>query len=69
MKRHASSRSVFTTAEGVFRVTLLPPGNYTVTVKADGVRRAHFEVHPVTGSETSSLSVTLSIAGAAPACR
>ena len=28
------SRSVTTTPEGVFRVPLLPPGRYTVTVKA-----------------------------------
>src|ERR1035438_7853387 len=34
------SRSVVTTAEGVFRVPLLPPGIYTVTVKATGGARS-----------------------------
>jgi hypothetical protein len=58
-----ASRSAMTTAEGVFRVPLLPPGSYTVTVNA--VRFAqHISRHiPVTVSETSSLNVTLAVAG------
>ncbi|MEI9970360.1 MAG: carboxypeptidase-like regulatory domain-containing protein [Terracidiphilus sp.] len=32
------SRSVVTTAEGVFRVPLLLPGTYTVTIKAAGLQ-------------------------------
>lgn len=58
-----ASRSVFTSAEGVFRVPLLLPGSYTVTVKAAGFAprtSAHIEV---TVSETASLNLTLSVAG------
>jgi hypothetical protein len=58
------SRSVVTTAEGVFRVPLLPPGSYTVTVTAVGFAGHTFQNIPVTVSETSSLNVTLSVAGA-----
>ena len=58
------SRSVITTPEGVFRVTLLTPGNYSVTIKADGFAEHTSRSIAVTGSETSSLNVTLTIAGA-----
>lgn len=58
------SRSVNTTAEGVFRVSLLPPGIYSVTLKAAGFVDQTLHSIPVTVSETSSLNVTLSIAGA-----
>ena len=58
------SRSATTTSDGVFRLALLPPGMYAVSVKAPG-----YEVHTspsvqVTVSETSSLPVTLVVAGA-----
>ena len=36
-----ASRSAVTTPEGVFRVPLLSPGTYTVTVKAQRLSRAH----------------------------
>ena len=58
------SRSVVTTAEGVFRVPLLPPGSYTVTVTEAGFAGHTAQHIPVTVSETSSLNVTLNIAGA-----
>src|ERR1700722_10940647 len=57
------SRSVTTTAEGVFRVPLLPPGAYAVTVKAAGFAENTSPSIQVTVSKTSSLNVTLAIAG------
>ena len=57
------SRSVMTTAEGVFRVPLLPPGAYAVTVKAAGFAENTSPSIKVTVSETASLNVTLAIAG------
>ena len=59
-----ASRSVTTTSEGVFRVPLLLPGTYTVTVKAPGFAETSSHSIKVTVSETSSLNVTLTIAGA-----
>jgi len=56
-----ASRSVNTTAEGVFRFPLLPPGSYTVTVTAAGFAPRVSKSVPVTVSETSSLSVTLTV--------
>ncbi len=58
------SRSAITTAEGVFRVQLLAPGSYTVTVRATGFSEHHSPSIMVTASETSSLHVTLAVAGA-----
>jgi hypothetical protein len=58
------SRSVATTQEGLFRVPLLLPGTYTVTVKAPGFADNTSHSIDVTVSETSSLSVTLAVAGA-----
>jgi hypothetical protein len=57
------SRSVMTTAEGVFRVPLLPPGAYAVTVKAAGFAENTSPSIQVTVSKTASLNVTLTIAG------
>ncbi len=57
------SRSVLTTEEGVFRVPLLLPGSYAVTVKAPGFADSVTPSIAVTVSETSSLNVTLTIAG------
>ena len=57
------SRSVFTTTEGLFRFPLLPPGSYTVTVKATGFAGHISQSILVTASETSSLNVTLTVAG------
>jgi len=57
------SRSVLTTEDGVFRVPLLLPGSYTVTVKAPGFANSVTPSVAVTVSETSSFNVTLTIAG------
>ena len=57
-----ASRSVFTSAEGVFRVPLLLPGSYTVTVKAAGFAPRTSTHVEVTVSETASLNLTLSVA-------
>jgi hypothetical protein len=57
------SRLATTTAEGVFRVQLLPPGSYTVTVRATGFAEHTSQSILVTASETSSLRVTLTVAG------
>ncbi|MGB7190014.1 MAG: TonB-dependent receptor, partial [Acidobacteriaceae bacterium] len=56
------SRSVITSAEGVFRVPLLPPGSYSLQVSATGfgLRTVHSIIVPV--SETTSVNVRLSIA-------
>ncbi len=56
------SRSAVTTPEGVFRVPLLSPGTYTVTVKAKDFQEQTSQPIPVTASETSSLNVTLTVA-------
>ena len=63
------SRSVLTTEEGVFRVPLLLPGSYSVTVKASGFADHVSKSIPVTVSETSSLSITLAIAGESASVR
>ena len=48
------SRSVTTTQEGVFRVPLLLPGAYTVTVKAAGfAEKTSRSINVNRGSETS----------------
>ncbi len=57
------SRSVLTTEEGVFRVPLLLPGSYTVTVKASGFADSVTTSIAVTVSEMSSFDVTLTIVG------
>src|SRR5271163_3946535 len=56
------SRSVTTTTDGVFRVPLLLPGSYTVTVTAPGFALNTVSAVQVTVSETTSLNVTLAIA-------
>jgi hypothetical protein len=58
------SRSAISTAEGVFRVPLLPPGTYTVTAKAAGFAEQTLQSIQVIVSETSSMNVKLTIAGA-----
>jgi hypothetical protein len=58
------SRAVKTTSEGVFRVPLLLPGTYTVTVTVPGFSVNTSQLIQVTVSETSSLDVRLSVAGA-----
>jgi hypothetical protein len=57
------SRLVATTSEGVFRVPLLLPGTYAVTVRAPGFATNTSHSIQVTVGETSSLSVVLTVAG------
>jgi hypothetical protein len=57
------SRSVTATPEGSFRVPLLLPGTYTVTVSASGFAANTLRSIQVTVSETSSVSVTLAVNG------
>ena len=58
------SRSVTTSADGGFRVSLLPPGVYAVSVTAPGFALNTVQSVQVTVSETTSLSVILAIAPA-----
>jgi len=58
-----ASRMVRTTSEGVFRVPLLLPGKYSVLVSAQGFARNASVLIDVTVSETSSVNVTLAVAG------
>jgi Carboxypeptidase regulatory-like domain/TonB dependent receptor len=58
------SRSLRTTSTGVFRVPLLPPGTYSVTVTAPGFAANTSRSIQVTVSETTSMTVTLAIAAA-----
>ncbi len=59
------SRSVITTSEGLFRVPLLLPGEYAVTVKAAGFAENASHSITVTVSQTSSINVTLAVSAAA----
>jgi hypothetical protein len=57
------SRSVTTTSTGLFRIPLLPPGSYVVTVRAAGFAVNTSQLVVVTVSQASSLNVTLAVAG------
>lgn len=59
-----AARTVRTTSEGTFRVPLLPPGMYTVTVQATGFAESTTHQVQVTVSQISSMSVVLTIAHA-----
>jgi hypothetical protein len=58
------SRAVVSNAEGEFRVSLLSPGSYSVSVKAPGFAERTAQSIQVTGSETTALGVKLEIATA-----
>ena len=58
------SRAVKSTSEGLFRVPLLLPGTYTVTVTVPGFSVSTSRLVQVTVSQTVSLNVQLSVAGA-----
>ncbi len=62
------SRTISTTAEGVFRVPLLVPGNYSVQVDAEGFQHETFHHVHVAVSETTVLNVKL-VLESAPAER
>ena len=51
-------------AQGGFRIPLLPPGNYTVTITADGFQPLTIPSVHVTASEVQTLDGTLAIADA-----
>jgi len=59
-----ASRHVTTTSEGVYHVSLLPPGSYIVAVTAPGFATGVAKAVQVTVSETSSVNVILKVAGA-----
>jgi Carboxypeptidase regulatory-like domain len=59
-----ASRVVLSEAQGVFRVTLLPPGRYTISVKSSGFAEQISKSIPVTVSETTSIVVNLPLAAA-----
>lgn len=54
-------RSVTTATDGAFRVVLLSPGTYTVAVNASGFSTNILRAIQVTVSETTSMSVILSV--------
>ncbi|HMF53675.1 MAG TPA: carboxypeptidase-like regulatory domain-containing protein, partial [Edaphobacter sp.] len=57
------SRSVSSTSEGVFRVQLLPSGTYDVVVRHDGFAESILRGVQVTVSQTTSVNISLSLAG------
>ncbi len=57
------SRSVTTSAEGVFHVPLLEPGPYTVTVTSTGFAANTTHSIQVAVSQTTSVNVALAVAG------
>ena len=57
-------RTAITDAQGDFRVPLLPPGNYGVTISADGFQTSTQLSILVTASEVSSVNVTMVVANA-----
>jgi Carboxypeptidase regulatory-like domain/TonB-dependent Receptor Plug Domain len=59
------SRSVTATSEGLFRVPLLPPGNYSVLVDAPGFRQKTLRSIHVIISETAVVKVRLDVGSAA----
>ncbi|MBO0801252.1 MAG: carboxypeptidase regulatory-like domain-containing protein, partial [Blastocatellia bacterium] len=60
----AVRRAILTDAGGSFIVPLLPPGNYTLKVEAQGFATRVAENVPVRVSETTRLSLVLDIASA-----
>lgn len=53
------SRSVRVNAEGVFRLPFLPPGTYSVSVKADGFEQGFVRAVPVNVGEVTNFSLRL----------
>jgi hypothetical protein len=58
-----ATRFVTTTPEGVFRVALLPPGMYEISAKRAGFAEHTVHAIQVAVSETTSVNVTLALAG------
>jgi Carboxypeptidase regulatory-like domain/TonB-dependent Receptor Plug Domain len=53
------SRDVVTTADGIFRCTLLPPGDYTLTIEASGFEKQSTPDIHVLVSNTTSIDLKL----------
>jgi carboxypeptidase family protein/TonB-dependent receptor-like protein len=53
------SREVVTTADGIFRCTLLPPGDYTLTIEASGFEKQSTPDIRVLVSNTTSIDLKL----------
>ena len=60
-----SSRTVVATAEGIFRLPLLPPGNYSLVVAAGGFQTKTVRSIHVTVIETTAVNLSLAVASAA----
>jgi hypothetical protein len=63
--QRAFVRTVTTTPDGVFRISLLQPGQYSVEVNADGFMPWVLPVVPVAVSETAVLKVKLAVGSVA----
>ena len=59
-----ASRSAFTNASGLFTVPMLPPGEYRVSVKVEGLTQSSVRSIPVVVSETSTIEFHLRMAAA-----
>lgn len=57
------SRSVLTGGTGAFQLPLLPPGIYAIAVEAAGFANSSADAVHVTASETTSVNITLPVAG------
>ena len=60
-ERNASTRVVETSAEGSFRISLLPPGTYVVSADATGFAKYQTRPVHVNASETVTLEVKLAV--------
>jgi hypothetical protein len=63
------SRAVTTTSEGVFRASLLPPGNYSITVEVPGFERQILRFVHVVVTETTVVDVQLKLGATASEIR
>lgn len=57
-----AARSVMTTNDGVFRVSLLPPGSYSISAEASGFRAGAMHSVHVGASEVASVEMRLAVA-------
>ena len=55
------SRTATTTSEGLFRLPLLPPGNYSLTVESEHFQPRTLQSIHVTVTETAVVDVTLAV--------
>ena len=57
----AASREAATSAEGLFRISLLPPGNYSIDAAASGFQSKTVRAIHVTVSETAEVNISLEV--------